>query len=160
MFLSYELFIWYTDSRKKIGFKHRGLVLVGLHPTNSRPSWAYHGHQAADRPFGLLETLLAAMGSSVAFELTGAYTNMEASANRNALVPVVLLLGIGSIVCSEAINNYWGMAIAIVALVTTQFGLKNVSRSVWIWCVTLATTGFALGLAALLMRIFIDTVRR
>ncbi|MEI7460349.1 MAG: hypothetical protein WCK15_13135 [Pirellula sp.] len=85
---------------------------------------------------------------------------MEASANRNALVPVVLLMGIGAIVCSEAINNYWGMAIAIVALVTTQFGLKNVSRSVWIWCVTLATTGFALGRAALLMRIFIDTVRR
>ena len=41
VFLSYELFIWYTDSRKKIGFKHRELVFVGLHPTNSRPSWAY-----------------------------------------------------------------------------------------------------------------------
>ena len=36
-----ELFIWYIDSRKKIEFKHKGLVLVGLHPTNSRPCWAY-----------------------------------------------------------------------------------------------------------------------
>jgi hypothetical protein len=57
------------------------------------------------------------------------------------------------------ISNYWGMSIAIIALVTTQFALKDVSRSVWFWCVTLATTGFALGLAALLMRIFIDVVR-
>lgn len=91
---------------------------------------------------------------------------MEASAtqgtkaSRNALVPVVLLMGIGSIVCSAVISNYWGMSIAIIALVTTQFALKNIPRSVWIWCVTLATTGFALGLAALLMRIFIDAVRR
>lgn len=84
----------------------------------------------------------------------------DTQANRNALVPVVLLMGIGAIVCSFAISNYWGMAIAIIALVTSQFALKNVSRWVWIWCVTLATTGFALGLAALLMRIFIDVLRR
>ena len=30
--LSYELFIWYTNSHKKIGTKHRGLVLVGRTP--------------------------------------------------------------------------------------------------------------------------------
>ena len=52
------------------------------------------------------------------------------------------------------------MALSIIALLVSQFALKNVSRSVWIWCVTLATTGFALGLAALLMRIFIDVLRR
>jgi len=51
------------------------------------------------------------------------------------------------------------MALAIIALLVSQFALRNVSWSVWIWCVTLATTGFALGLAALLMRIFIDVLR-
>jgi hypothetical protein len=81
-------------------------------------------------------------------------------AHRNALVPVVLLIGTGSIVCSFTISNYWGMALAIIALLVSQFALRNVSWSVWIWCVTLATTGFALGLAALLMRIFIDVLRQ
>ena len=52
------------------------------------------------------------------------------------------------------------MALAIVALLISQFALKNVSRTVWIWCVSLASTGFALGLAALLMRIFVDLLRR
>jgi hypothetical protein len=91
---------------------------------------------------------------------------MEASASqhsqnsRNALVPVVLIMGIGSVVCSEAISNYWGMTLAIVALLISQFALKNVSRTVWIWCVSVASTGFALGLAALLMRIFVDLLRR
>lgn len=83
----------------------------------------------------------------------------ETQTNRNALVPVVLLLGVGSIVCSFSINNYWGMAIAIVALVTCQVAMKNVSRAAWIWCVTLSTTGFALGFAALLMRVAIDLLR-
>lgn len=100
------------------------------------------------------------------FVLTGAYETMEASASqhsqtsRNALVPVVLMMGIGSVVCSFAISNYWGMTLAIVALLMSQFALKNVSRTVWIWCVSLASTGFALGLAALLMRIFIDVLRK
>lgn len=91
---------------------------------------------------------------------------MEASASQNsqtsrsALVPVVLMMGIGSVVCSFAISNYWGMTLAIVALIISQFPLKNVSRTVWIWCVTLASTGFALGLAALIMRIFIDVLRK
>ena len=89
-----------------------------------------------------------------------ASASQESQARRNALVPLVLLMGIGSIVCSFAISNYWGMAIAIVALLVSQFALKNVSRSVWNWCVSLATTGFALGLAALLMRIMVDLLRR
>ena len=90
---------------------------------------------------------------------------MEASdsqdyqANRNALVPLVLLLGIGSVVFSFAISNYWGMALAITALLISQFGLKSVSRTVWVWCVSLATTGFALRLAALFMRILVDVLR-
>lgn len=79
---------------------------------------------------------------------------------RNALVPVVLLIGIGSIICSFAISNYWGMALAIAALCMTQFGLKDVSRNVWVWCVSLATTGFALGISAFLMRIVVDQLRR
>ena len=89
-----------------------------------------------------------------------ASSSQDTHANRNALVPVVLLIGTGSIVCSFAISNYWGMALAIIALIVSQFALKNVSRSVWIWCVTIATTGFALGLSALLMRIFIDVLRQ
>ena len=80
--------------------------------------------------------------------------------NRNAFVPVVLVMGIGSIVCSELISNYWGMTLAIIALMITQFALKDVSRSIWIWCVALATVGFVSGFAAFLMRIFIDSVRR
>lgn len=100
------------------------------------------------------------------FALNGAYETMEESASQNsqtsrsALVPVVLMMGIGSVVCSFAISNYWGMTLAIVALIISQFALKNVSRTVWIWCVTLASTGFALGLAALIMRIFIDVLRK
>lgn len=90
---------------------------------------------------------------------------MEASASqhpqtlRNPLVPVVLLLGVASVVCSFAISNYWGMTLAMVALLMIPFALKNASRTVWIWCVSLASTGFALGLAALLMRIFVDLLR-
>jgi hypothetical protein len=79
---------------------------------------------------------------------------------RNALVPMVLVMGIGSIVCSEVISAYWGVTLAIVALMITQFVLKDVSRLIWICCVTLATVGFASGLAALLMRMFIDIARR
>lgn len=76
--------------------------------------------------------------------------------SRNAFIPVVLLMGIGSIVCSFAISNYWGMALAVTALLLLQFGLKDVPRSVWSWCMAFATTGFAIGLAALLMRMFVD----
>ena len=80
--------------------------------------------------------------------------------SRNALVPMVLVMGIGSIVCSEVISAYWGVTLAIAALMITQFALKDVSRFIWICCVTLATAGFASGLAALLMRMFIEVARR
>ena len=89
-----------------------------------------------------------------------AASSQHKHANRNALVPEVLLIGTGSIVCSFTSSNCEGMALAIIALLVSQFALRNVSWSVWIWCVTLATTGFALGLAALLMRIFIDVLRQ
>ena len=88
-----------------------------------------------------------------------ASTEKVLESNRNAFVPAVMAIGVASIVCSYSISNYWGMTLAIIALMTTQFGLRNVSRTIWFWCIGLATTGFALGLAALLMRIFIDTVR-
>jgi hypothetical protein len=84
----------------------------------------------------------------------------QSQAGRNALVPMVIIIGIGSILFSFAVSNYVGMALAITALLVTQFALKGVSRSVWSWCVGLATTGFAMGFAALLMRIVVDMVRR
>ena len=87
---------------------------------------------------------------------------MEASSSvptsRNAFIPVVLMLGLSSIVCSFAISNYWGMSLAIVALLLTQFTLQKAGRSIWILCVALASIGFALGLAALLMRLVIDRI--
>jgi len=45
------------------------------------------------------------------------------------------------------------MTLAMIALMTTQFKMRNVSRTIWFWCIGLATTGFALDLAALLVRI-------
>lgn len=47
--------------------------------------------------------------------------DMEAStekvleSNRNAFVPAVMAIGVASIVCSYAINNYWGMTLAMTA---------------------------------------------
>lgn len=81
-------------------------------------------------------------------------------ANRNTFVPLALLLGLGSVVSSFAISNYLGMALALITFLLTHVALKSVSRSVWIACVTLATSGFALGLAALFMRILVDILRR
>jgi hypothetical protein len=88
-----------------------------------------------------------------------ASTSQDSHANRNAFVPVVLILAIGSVVCSFAISNYLGMTLALIALLLSQFVLKTVPRTVWIWCVAFATTGFALGLAALFMRILVDALR-
>jgi hypothetical protein len=86
--------------------------------------------------------------------------SQDSPANRNAFVPLALLMGLGSVVSSFAISNYLGMALALITFLLTHFALKNVSRSVWIGCVTLATSGFALGLTALFMRILVDTIRR
>ena len=88
-----------------------------------------------------------------------ASTKKVLESNRNAFVLAVMAIGVASIICSYSISNYWGMTLAIIALMTTQFGLRNVSRTIWFWCIGVATTGFVLGLAALLMRIFIVTVR-
>lgn len=79
--------------------------------------------------------------------------------SRNALTPVVLLLGVASIICSFAINNYWGMGLAFLALVIAQIALKNVSQLVWILCISFSAIGFSLGLCALLMRLFVDSMR-
>ncbi len=87
-----------------------------------------------------------------------ASSSQHSQTSRNALIPVVLLMGVGSVVCSFAISNYWGMTLAIIALLISQFALRNVSRTVWFWCVTLASTGFAIGLLALLMRVFVDVL--
>jgi Flp pilus assembly protein protease CpaA len=88
-----------------------------------------------------------------------ASATQDSQANRHALVPLVILLGIGSVVCSFAISNYLGMALAITALLISHFSLKRVSQTVWVWCISLASTGLALGLAALFMRILVDVLR-
>lgn len=81
-------------------------------------------------------------------------------ANRNVFVPLTLLLGLASVVSSFAISNYLGMALALITFALSHIALKRVSRSAWIACVTLATSGFVIGLAALFMRILVDTLRR
>jgi hypothetical protein len=79
---------------------------------------------------------------------------------RNALVPLALMLGIGSVICSFGISNYWGMALAVATLLITQFGLQGSSRTAWTWSVALGSTGFALGLMAFLMKILLDSLQR
>ena len=90
--------------------------------------------------------------------MSGQTANTEPTAS--AFLPILLMLGAASVLCSLAISQYWGMGLAVLTLVGGSVTLTKSSRSAWNWVVALASIGFCLGLTSLLMQLIVISQQR